>query len=303
LVVLAAAASTGAALSSRQEFYPQNLAAERALKLSQGALHGARSLSIEQIQARVKSRYPAAAPLPSRPHLDRLLAAAGLELRWDDAEQVYALDRVFLPGISSSSRGRFSSTTEQDLGALSAENLALEQFEARLQRSLRDRAFLTLTTTQADYLATAAALCARFGVQRWDFEGIFLDKLREVAQAARVDWELVLQTDAQPHTGDWDKLLLLVGRTMKLVEAQFFSITQPGLLIFPAMLARYNQMTFLETLRDRVGQGDTLPGLWLLVVGSRDRALISGQAVPLISPGQRVPVPRAWLRAVSRQQT
>ncbi|MDB9494416.1 BREX system serine/threonine kinase PglW [Spirulina major CS-329] len=294
LVILAAAASTHAALSSRQEFYPQNLAAERAIKLSQGALHGAPSLSIEQIQGRVMSRYPAAAPIPSRPHLDALLQAARLELHWDDAHKVYVPNPVLGTGLSSS-RSLFSSTMgHSEASPLSAVSFTRQQFEARLERSLNDRTFLALTTTQEHYLPTAERLSDRFSVNILDFERLFLTHLQAVAAAARVNWDLVLQTDAQPHTGDWDKLLLLVRRTMEPVEAHIFTLTQPCLMIFPAMLARYNQMAFLERLRDRVGQGDTLPGFWLLVAS--DRAAIAGQVVPLLSPGQRVPVPRAWLR-------
>ena len=41
-----------------------------------------------------------------------------------------------------------------------------------------------------------------------------LDALREVADKAHVNWDLVLKTDAAPQTGDWDKLMILVGRAM-----------------------------------------------------------------------------------------
>ena len=83
LVRLAAVASQHAAVSSRQELYPRGMDAARALKLSQGALYGVRSLTVEQIRERVSSRYPEAAPLPERPALDDLLRAAGFDFRWD----------------------------------------------------------------------------------------------------------------------------------------------------------------------------------------------------------------------------
>ena len=82
LVRLAAAASQGAAVSSRQELYPRNMDAARALKLSQGALVGSHVLTVEQIRQRVNSRYPLAAPLPGRPKLDKLLEDVDLQLAW-----------------------------------------------------------------------------------------------------------------------------------------------------------------------------------------------------------------------------
>ncbi|MFN9248923.1 MAG: protein kinase domain-containing protein, partial [Planctomycetota bacterium] len=76
LVRLAAEISVNAAVSSRQELYPRGMSAARALKLSQGALLGLRYLTPQQIRERVGSRYPDAAPLPSRPELDSLLVQA-----------------------------------------------------------------------------------------------------------------------------------------------------------------------------------------------------------------------------------
>src|SRR5205085_12496422 len=55
LVRLAAAASQSAAISSKQELYPRNMEAGRAIKLSQGALVGARVLMLDQIRQRVGS--------------------------------------------------------------------------------------------------------------------------------------------------------------------------------------------------------------------------------------------------------
>ena len=83
LVRLAAAASQTAAVSSKQEIYPQQMDAGRALKLSRGGLVSVPFLTPEQIRQRVGSRYPLAAALPGRPQLDKLLTDAGLELAWN----------------------------------------------------------------------------------------------------------------------------------------------------------------------------------------------------------------------------
>ena len=83
LIRLAAAASSKSALSSRQELYPKGMEAGRALKLSQGALYGVASLTVQEIRERVRSRYPEAAPLPDPPALDALLLEAGFDFDWN----------------------------------------------------------------------------------------------------------------------------------------------------------------------------------------------------------------------------
>ena len=55
----------------------------RAIKLSQGALHGVASLTVQEIRDRVGSRYPEVAPLPGPPRLDALLQEAGFEFQWN----------------------------------------------------------------------------------------------------------------------------------------------------------------------------------------------------------------------------
>ena len=91
LLKLAAAASDGAAVSSRMEIYPRGMAAGRALKLAIGALSGSTQVTLDQIRERVHGRYPSAEPLPARPELDQLLKEAGWTLRWDDTRQAYVL--------------------------------------------------------------------------------------------------------------------------------------------------------------------------------------------------------------------
>jgi len=71
------------------------------------------------------------------------------------------------------------------------------------------------------------------------------------------------------------------------------------LLIYPGLLARYGQMGLLERLRDDLGRVGGMPGLWVLVP-DENRAMIhdgrgTEQAVPVLSPGQRVRIPGQWL--------
>jgi len=102
-----------------------------------------------------------------------------------------------------------------------------------------------------------------------------------------------------PNTGDWNKLTLLVGRAMPIIEQKLTRVNQTLLIVFPGLLARYDQMTLIERLRDKIGRSGGLRGVWVLVAGDQ-RALIDGKAVPIISAGQRATIPDSWLRNVHR---
>jgi len=301
LLRLAAAVSRQAAVSSRQEIYQRGMAADRALRLSQGALFGVPSLTVQQIRQRVSSRYPEAAPLPDRPALDDLIQEITPDLVWDqranDGQGCYVSQVKELPSVTSSTfLTRFTTAPGQmEPGEMTPEIADARQFEERLQRSIREGAFLALLAHPQKYHQACTELCHRFPVKLVDFDGLFIDTLRQVAEKARVDWNLVLKTDALPDQGDWDKLMLLVGRTMPLVEAQLSATDQIILLIYTGLLARYDQMTMLERLREKVGRADGIPGLWLLLPNDQ-QAVINGKAVPLLSPGQRTRIPEQWLR-------
>jgi len=108
LLRLAAAASQHAALSSRAELYPRGLVAERAIELAQGALLGARALTVAEVQSRVQGRYPEARPLPGRPQLDALMRGLDLGFEWngnftfpDGSRGAYCLPRAGLTAVTS----------------------------------------------------------------------------------------------------------------------------------------------------------------------------------------------------------
>jgi hypothetical protein len=175
---------------------------------------------------------------------------------------------------------------------ISSEEADARQFEEKLRRSLREGAFLTLLVPRA-YHQARRELERRFPLQVVDGDRVVIEALREAAEKARVDWPLVLRTDAAPHNGDWKKLMLLVGRAMPRVEETLSAAGSTVLLIYPGLLARYDQLDLLERLRDRVGRGERPKGLWLLL--PNQQPLIDGKAVPLLSPAQLVRVPESWI--------
>ena len=137
-------------------------------------------------------------------------------------------------------------------------------------------------------------ISAKFDVTRLDLEALFIDQLQKVAGQLKVDWQLVLQTDAKPDHGDWAKLMMLVNRVMPEIEKQLLSLDKTVLMVYPGLLARYRQLGLLEKLRDGIGRKGGMKGLWLLLPGDQQVAM-DGQPVPIIGPGQKVQVPNSWL--------
>jgi hypothetical protein len=306
LVRLAAVASAYTAVSSRQELYPKGMSAARALKLSQGALLGVPSLTVAQMRERVSSRYPEAEPLPARPALDDLLRSAGFDFQWDVTARQGTGGYVsrFRDTTAITSGSESVSRRPTVIGPYQAVEVTPEiadarQFEERLQRAMKDGSFLVLLVHPKYYQRACDELCGRFPITLIDFEALFLKALREVAEKAKVNWELILKTDATPHAGDWHKLTLLVGRAMPLVEAQLSVSDKTMLVTYAGVLARYDRMDLLERLRDKVGRRDGIPGLWLLLPG-QNQAVMDGKAVPILSPGQRANIPESWLQNVHR---
>lgn len=306
LIRLAAAASQNAALSSRQELYPQGMDAARAVKLSQGALLGVPFLSVEQIHDRVSSRYPSAEALPGRPKLDGLLRDAGLDFKWNAQAKggkgcyVSTLRETMSVTTGSRTVSRLATLDgATDRQTITPEIADAREFEERLQRAARDGSFLALLVNPKYYQRAAKELCRRLAVDTVDFEGLFLDALREQAEKAKVSWDLVLKTDISPGEGDWDKLVALIRRAMPEIEKK---LSEPGrtlLITYPSMLARYDQMSLLERLRDKVGRRDGIHGLWLLIAGDQ-QVMLNGRALPIIGPGQRVRIPESWLHNIHR---
>ena len=313
LIRLAAVVSQHAAVSGRQELYPIGMDALRSLKLAAQAVfstprkRGRIVLTVEQIRDRVQSRYPQSASQPDRPLLDDYLKQADLDdFRWDPAANdghggyVSQLrEGVSVTSVSESPRRQSTGSGFNDSGPITPEEADARQFEERLQRAIQEGSFLSLLVKPKDFNAARMELTRRFPLQLVDCEGLFLDSLREVAAKANVNWELVLKTDSAPQHGDWDKLLLLVGRAMPGIEQKLMSADQTMLLIYPGLLARYGQMELLSRLSQKVGRRDGIPGMWLLIP-NENQALVDGRPVPLIGPGQKARIPESWLQNIHR---
>jgi hypothetical protein len=268
-------------------------------------LFGVRVLSADQIRGRVAGRYPDAEPLPDRPRLDELLAAAGLELSWEptalDGRGSYvsrARDSQSISSVSVTTERRPTSPGRDPREPVSPAEADARQFEEKLRRSLKEGAFLTLLAPPRSYQQARQELERRFPLRVVDGDRLIIDALRDAAGKARVDWSLVLPADAtpleaRPSSRDWTNLMMLVKRALPRVEEELAAAGSTVLLVNPGLLARYDKLDLLERLRDRVGRSGGPPGLWLLLPAQQP--LIDGKAVPLLSPAQRVHVPEGWL--------
>lgn len=292
------------------ELYPRGLAAERALRLAAPALLGARALDEDEVRDRVRARYPDADALPPRPALDELVAAAGIDLRWDDTAGRYVARRPSLSGLTSltSLTSRRTVMTATPGGGSRRggprRDPAVRDFTARLDASLRDGGFLALVTAPSRVAAATAALAARHpDLATISIEAVLLAHMHARCDAIGAKWDAFVGADADgPQGPHWAKLLQLVGQALPGVEADLAAApATTALLTRAGLLARYGHVDVLERLRDRCSHGgDTaIFGRWLLVADDDQsgRPRIDRVPLPLLTASQWIRIPSAWLDA------
>ena len=96
----------------------------------------------------------------------------------------------------------------------------------------------------------------------------------------------------------------LVQHALPEVREAILAKRKTVLLLNTGLLARYQQIQFIEELRDKVGRPDSLLGLWLLVpMTSNGLPTIDGVPVPVISSAQWARVPHGWIENAHRAGT
>jgi serine/threonine protein kinase len=313
LLRLAAAMSRTAAVSSRQELYPRGMAAERALRLGLGALAGLGlgdgdgGFTIEQIRSRLEGRYPEAERLPDRPELDALLHRVGLDVQWNpETTTFHRREAKLLVTSGSSIIPRRSTATSARHVEVTPDVAEARQFEERLRHAYADGGFLALTVRPSRMRRCEDELLRRFKLQRVSFDEALLDALRAEAKELEIDWATIEQADGtDPASTDWQNLLHLIGRVTPKIVADLTSRKEHLLLVHPGLIARYDQMSVLETLRDKVGHDVPCPGVWVLVAtdGQSDMPVLDHAEIPLITPGQRAKVSESWIENLHRARS
>lgn len=303
LLRLAVYTSDNAALSSRMEVYPREMPAVRALRLAQGALSIARELSVKEVHQRVSGRYPEAEKLPDRPELDSLLEEVGLDLAWEQSAAggrgAYRFRHADWLTLTSSGSSSAALTGQGGPAALvSPEEVDARLFERKLRRAEQDGAFLVLSCRPKKMQQALQALQARFDIEYRNLDSVTISAIRKVAESVGADWHVVLNADAASRDSrDWQNLVRLVGRALPNVEQQLADSPKTILLAWPGLLARYDQLSLLERLRDSIGTRSVkLPGLWLLIPGNgQARPTVAGKPVPLLDSGQYTKIPSQWI--------
>jgi hypothetical protein len=307
IVRLATAASQAAALSSRLELYPRGMDAGRALKLGIGSLLGPKELTVEDIRQRIASRYPYAEPIPDPPVLDDLLREAGVELVWDSAgangRGCYH-PRYLLQDTSSRATTLPRHSTAPLLGPSTPPDVeAARTLEERLSTAITERRFLMLTVAQQYLLRAEHEIMRRFPVTRLSLEALLLREMKATAATLGARWEVVLQADAAaPESPDRRRLQTLVRRAMPAVEQVLLTAAGPVLLVYPGLLARYDQIPLLERLGAACAQRHDAPGFTVLIATDEQRHMpvLDGKPIPVILASEWTRIPEAWLENVHR---
>jgi len=296
---LAQAAAPGVALSSRQELYPVGLSAERALRLGANTLLGARRLSVEQLHARIHSRFAQAERLPGRPALDRLLQQIDFPLQWHEAGD--GMPAGYAMPQQASGATRHTSTLRRMTTALhgdadSPEAREARAFDATVRRALEAGRVLLVSAELARVEDAAPQLCREYGLTALSLDRLLIDALKAQADRIGADWHVVRQADAAAQSSaDWRRLTTLVERAMPTLLAQLRDDPRPLLLQHPGLLVRYGQAGLVQTLRDAASTGQRPARLLLLPGDSHQPPVLDGVVLPIITPADWTHLPRSWL--------
>ena len=300
---LAAAASLFAAVSSRLELYKRGMPAAISLRLAQGALAGAKELTPEQIEARVQGRYPQARRLPKRPELDAVLSGIGSELTWDpeaaSGSGAYVAARREFTTVSSRTSFGASAPPTPAFQELTPEETDARLFEERLQHAAEDGAFLALVVAVPGARRALARLHESFDVEVKSFDALLIQRMKAVAEEKGADWSFVLRADrAKRGSRDWGNLLRVVRLALEQVREELAGAKSTVLMTNTGLLARYDQLQFLDEIRDTAGRPGGPPGVWVLIPGDsqQEKPMIDGVPVPVFTRAQWARIPDTWLR-------
>jgi hypothetical protein len=231
----------------------------------------------------------------------------GLDIRWDDEKKVYRRrDATILVSSGSSVPRRRTTATSTRKVEITPDLAKARQFEERLRHAHGDGGFLVLTVRPSRMRRCENELRRRFPLERVSFDDLFFEALRKEAKELEIDWSIIEQADGADRSGqDWNNLMHLVARIAPRIASELCKRQEHLLMVHPGLIARYDQMVVLETLRDKVGHDVPCPGLWVLVAtdGQHDLPMLDNAEIPLITPGQRARVSEAWLENMHRGHT
>lgn len=299
LAELATSLCPEAAVNTRLELYRRGLAPAEALQAARRAFVALERITPAELATKVAARFPAAEALPDRPDLDRIVAAAGLDLRWDAAQGAYVAPA---PAISTGDSG--STLTRHATGVPTPALTPVEidvaaDFDDRLRNSLGSGGLLVLVT-QPRRLERCADELARLPVTVVDLDDRLVAALERLTEGGKPSWDLVVEVDgAGPASARWRNLTKVVNRALDALTADLAATSGTVLLTRCGLLARYKRLDVVARWRDTVHDPTTaLDALWLLVSapGTTDVPMLDGEAVPVLTRNEWARIPEDWLR-------
>jgi hypothetical protein len=191
------------------------------------------------------------------------------------------------------------------------------EIEKRLVHGLEQGGMLVLTVHTRIARHAETELLHRFGtpdvrpapLKRVNFDAMLLTALREQAQKANADWNIILQADAAGQgTKTWSTLQRAVQRTLPALRSALLNSPAPLLLVNAGLLARYDLIGLVTELEEHTGRPGHTPSLWLLLPSSRHQGLpmIDGVAVPMVNNihnTRALALPQAWIENKHRAKT
>jgi serine/threonine protein kinase len=300
---LAVAASKGAALSARGELYPCGMPPLIALRLSLGTLAGADVLREDEIQTRVRGRFPDASPLPPRPDLDVLLQQARADRVW--REPAVGEAGYYARAVSDTGTGTATIIRHATLAPApdaTPEVLGARAIEDKIVYAAERGIFLALTVDPRRARDAEAELLRRFPREPISLEHLMLGAMRSEAEARRVQWSKALAADAASRdSAEFRNLLRLAARAAPQVKGEVLELRAPTLLTRPGLIARYDLMEMLVAFSQASGVAGGPPSIWLLIpqpgqgLPQIDRAVL-----PVLSAANWARLTDPWLANAHR---
>ena len=299
LVRLAASAASAAEVSARLELYPPNMAADRALRLSQSVL-GLPDLKPEDLRRRVRERYPLAESLPEGPELDALLKPYGLIFHLESG--TYRRPGIDLPSPTATvvQPTRLDSAGPGQIRRDTPTAREAAGFHEALMAGVEGGRFRVVQVA-ADWAESAATRIAEeLNVEPLSLDHSLWHHVTAQMERLNVAHDVVIAADREGPSGrHWDRLRRLVrSAAADLVNEILANRGRPWLLIHPGSFARYGLGDELQSLIEGAEHGEGAAVILLLPCreDGMPPAINGVLPVPAPIPGQRLWMPKSWIR-------